>query len=834
MQGFYYKPRIDPIILMEHLEGVIVTTACSSSFIFMEGGEDLVKQIAKKTDIYLEVMPHILKEQTMVNQNAVAISRRNKLPLIMANDCHYITEDQWELQDVLLAMQTKKKMSDPNRFKFDIRGLHLRSLDEMLIEFSNQGVLGDDDLIEALENTNKLAESCDLFIEKQEVHLPRVYVPQYKDENETDQLIQLSLDGLEYRAERHPYIKEKYDEYTARLEEELGLIIELGFERYFLIVWELIRWCKDNDIMCGPGRGSVGGSLVAYVLGITMVDPIAFDLVFSRFISPARIDLPDIDMDFEDIKRPQIRQHLEDLYGRHNVVGLSTFTKMNGKSAIRDVARVFDIPKADVDPAAKCIVVRSLGDFRSSYTIEDAFAAFEDGIKYKRKHPKATAISMAMEHQIKGAGKHAAAMCVSANDLRTGENAAYMNRTSELVCNWEKEDAEYMGLMKLDVLGLNALTVLHGAQKLIKDRHDVDIDFELIPLDDEKVFEEFTQGNNIGVFQFAGHWMIKLCREILVEDFEEVVALNALDRPGALRSGMTTDYRERKHGRQPIPTQHPIQQKITEKTHGIVLYQEQIMYIMYNLAGLPWKTADMVRKVISKSKGEEQFMKFRQMFIDGCVERKTVPAEGAGQIFDTLKHFGSYGFNRAHAVEYAMIAYWDMWLKVHYPLEFMVALLSYGQGGDKKADHVAEARRMGLKLALPDMNRSHAKDWRIDENNNLIIPFQEIKGVGPKSAEAILAARVKYGDFLNKENFVDVVPKRQVNSRIVGILERAGVFGGVDLDNLEESELEELESLSELFEFDLSNDPMYRFRRVIKVILSQIEQSSIMGPDKEH
>jgi DNA polymerase-3 subunit alpha len=431
---------------------------------------------------------------------------------------------------------------------------------------------------------------------------------------------------------------------------------------------------------------------------------------------------------------------------------------------------------------------------------------------------------MAMEHQIKRAGKHSAAMCVSANDLRTGENAAYMNRTSELVCNWEKEDAEYMGLMKLDVLGLNALTVLHGAQKLIKDRHDVDIDFELIPLDDEKVFEEFTQGNNIGVFQFAGHWMIKLCREILVEDFEEVVALNALDRPGALRSGMTTDYRERKHGRQPIPTQHPIQQKITEKTQGIILYQEQIMYIMYNLAGLPWKTADMVRKVISKSKGEEQFMKFRQMFIDGCVERKTVPAEGAGQIFDTLKHFGSYGFNRAHAVEYAMIAYWDMWLKVHYPLEFMVALLSYGQGGDKKADHVAEARRMGLKLALPDMNRSHAKDWRIDENNNLIIPFQEIKGVGPKSAEAILAARVKYGDFLNKENFVDVVPKRQVNSRIVGILERAGVFGGVDLDNLEESELE---SLSELFEFDLSNDPMYRFRRVIKVILSQIEQSSI-------
>jgi len=825
VQGFYYRPRIDPQTLYDHLEGLIVLTACADSFLNMDNGETILREIADRTDVYLEAMPHKFQPNADLNQRLIALSKRYGLKLVATNDCHYIKAEHSELQEVLLAMQTKRKWKDPERWKFSVDGLYLRTFEELFEAFVDQGVYDDETILTAIENTLEVAEKCQLFVEKVEVRLPLVDVVKYHNLPESEQLTNLVMDGLDEKSKKYDYIAKDLDTYSSRIEEELGLIIELGFERYFLIVWEIIHWCKNNDIMVGPGRGSVGGSLVAYCLGITSVDPLPYKLVFSRFISPARIDLPDIDMDFEDIKRDRIRKHLEELYGVNNVIGLSTFLKMNGRTAVRDVGRVFDLPQGLVDAAAKSIVVRSGGDFRSSYTIEDAFNAFEDGIRFKQKYPKEAQIAMDLEGQIKAAGKHAAAMCVSADDLRSGKNACCVNRTNEIVCNWEKEDAEYMGLMKLDVLGLNALTVLHEAQKLIKARHGIEIDFEALPLDDQKVLDEFTSGNTVGVFQFSSKNMFKMCRDIKVEDFEQVIALNALNRPGCLRSGMVTEYEERKHGKKDVTYIHPYIEKITKDTYGLILYQEQVMHLMYDCGGLPWKTADAVRKVISKSKGEEQFTQFEKMFIDGCRDRDTLSEEDALHVFNELKYFGSYGFNKSHATEYALIAYWEMWLKVHYPHEYIAAILSYGPEGDRKVEHVAEAKRLGLKLKLPSVNVSDHRVWVIDDKGGIRIPLCDVKGIGPMTGNAIVNERNRGGLFKSFVEFETRLKARSANSRVKSILNAVHAFDFGDEKT--QFTYEELEDLQPYFDFDFSDDPMFKYRNVIALIKKNIKFSNI-------
>lgn len=826
--GFYRKPRIDPALLIAHAEGLIILTGCTSSFINMPGGEELVNELRDLVDVYLEVMPVDMPEQKALNIKLLSICKKTGLPLVLTNDCHYVKKEQSVLQEVLLAMQSKKKWKDPKRWKFSIDDLYLKSAQEMFDSTTKLGVLPRRAILDGMANTLKIAVSCTLRVNQIDVQLPKVDIAGYENLDDDAKLIELTMDGLETRVQQHSYIIKDYDAYIDRIEEELVTITNLGFARYFLVVWDLIKWCKENDVMAGPGRGSVGGSLVAYCLEITMVDPILLGLMFARFISPARIDLPDIDMDFEDIKRGKVRKHLEDVYGKHNVIGLSTFGKMNGRSAIRDVARVFDVPLQDVGMATKSIVVRSVGDFRASYTIKDAFEAFEDGKIFKEKYPRVANIAIDMEGTVTRTGKHAAAMCVSDTDLRSGKNAALVMRTKEIMCCWDKYDAEYMGMMKLDVLGLNALTVLAESKKLIKARRDVDIDYEKLPLDDAEVYKLISAGSTKGIFQFSGSTVSKLVREIGVEDFEELTAVNALNRPGCLRAGMTKDYRQYKWGEKPQPKQHPIIERITKETRGIVLYQEQIMQILCDLAGLPWRTSDLVRKVISKSKGEEQFMKFRQMFIDGCVELKTVPREKAGEIFDELKHFGSYGFNKSHAAEYSLIAYWDAWLKVHYPLEFIASLLSYGPAEPRKTEHFNEAKRLGIKVLLPHINISDSKIWKVDDDNNLRIPFLEIKGLGPITATHIVETRDEGGPFASLDDFLARVDKRKCNIRIQKILTDVGAFD--DNSDIQDDEMK-LHAISELFPFNLSNDPMYLIRPMLQLILdnSDFELSKVKG-----
>lgn len=823
LDGFYYRARIDPELLMDNLDGVAIGTACIVSFINMPGGMELLQQLSARTEVFVEIMPHLMPEQKAFNQRCVGMAARYGLPLIVTNDCHYVKPGQSELQEVLLAIQGKKKWNDKNRFKFSIDTLWLMTVDEMHATFKEQGAISSSVVEEGMYNTALLAKVCNFKIKQQPVRLPKPHVKGYNHiENEDMQLVQLAYDGYLKRKEMHNWIKPSNETiYTTRLEEELELICHLGFARYFLIVYELINWCRSNDIMTGPGRGSVGGSLVAFCMFLTSVDPIKYHLVFSRFISEGRIDLPDIDMDFEDIKRGKILEHLKELYGEYNVVGLSTFSVMRGRGALRDISRVFDVPLVDVNKAASCIVVRSLGDMRVDFGIADAFDAFEDGIVFKKKYPTVSRIAMAMEGQIRASGTHAAAMCVSNNPMESGLEGHYARRSAQesLVCNWDKIDAEHMGLMKLDVLGLNALTILAQTRQLIKRRYGVDIDYDTLPLDDPKIYAEFNAGHGTGIFQFNSPGMMRICREIGIEDFEGVVTMNALHRPGPLRSGICNTYRKRKHGEEPVTYIHPFIEKITKSTKGLILYQEQVMRLMYDLGGLPWKTADAIRKVISKKKGEEQFLSFKQQFIDGCLNRKTVSAKEASEIFEELQYFGSYSFNRSHSCEYAMIACWEMWLRVYYPVDYMVTILTHGNP-NKKAEHINEARRLSMSLSLPDINKSEARRWTADDKGNLLIPLSEVKGVGPTAAEAIVKAR-ETSPFKNFDDFEERVNKSKVNVRVRKLLQEVMCFEPIESKiNLNE---DQLDNLSQYFDFNLSNDPMYKYRKMLRKLSTQIK-----------
>lgn len=640
--NFYRRPLLDWKILMdEDVSDIYFGTACTSGMAMRDDYKEIIKFfISSISDkLFAEVMPHVYKDQIIANKNSLVISKKYNLPIIATNDNHYVNKGDEYYQEMLLAMQSKAKWSDPKRWKFDFAGLYMRTREEMTEEFLKQAVFNRRQINSALDNACIISDSCNIIFSKQSVKLPVVYSDGRSD---TDSFIDIVFEGFEKKITNNKKILDAdYQKYCDRIEEEAGLIKELKFERYFILVYDFIKWAKKSDILVGPGRGSAGGSLVSYCLDITTVDPIEYDLLFARFISPARIDLPDIDLDFEDAKRYKIREYLEKKYGKDCVSAVSTFSEMHGRGALRDVARVYEVPLADVNKAAKSIVVRGGGDVREDFSIKDAFEVFEEGKIFMEKYPKVSKTAMAMEGVMKNSGIHAAGLVVSSAPLTSGEQGYISNRKSTFAINWDKEDLEYMGLMKLDILGLNILTVLSKCSEFVVNKGGKPIDFYLIDdFADKKIISEFNVGNTVGVFQFESYGIRKLCSESGVSSFKDLYDINALFRPGALRSGMVTDYVNRKHGKETKRFVHREIEELTKDTHGIILYQEQIMNLLYNLGGLTWKTTDMVRKVVSKAKGVEQFQKFKDLFVKGCIKRTDLSEEEAGNIFDEMKHFG--------------------------------------------------------------------------------------------------------------------------------------------------------------------------------------------------
>ena len=788
LTGFYHRPRVSYDVVLNHLAGLVVLTGCSGSPLIDDTGKQFVDLLRQKEDTYLEIMPHCIPSQVKVND----IVKRTPGKFVATNDCHYILEKQWKSQEVLLAIQRKAKWNDPNRWKFGFTGLHLRSADEMMEEFQKQNIFDSVSIRKAMRNTLEIAAKCqDFEIKRQSISLPRV--PKFKD-HDPDTLIG-EICGKSKRVPRYE-TGEWALEYWQRFQEEYKLITEKKFSEYFVIVWELVNWCRENDIMVGPGRGSVGGSLIAYLMGITDVDPIKYKLLFSRFIAEDRIDFPDIDIDFQDDKRHLVREHLKELYGEHNIAGIATFMTMKGRAVVRDVARVFEIPFNDIDELAKAVTparqsdetrwIDGQGDDDLIWAIDNTPA----GQMFKRKYPQVVEFALELEGQVRGYGQHAAGVIVSREDIRQGDRAYLIERNGEILVNWDGNDAEYMGLMKLDILGLHTLSVLNECKKLVFQDHGVKIDFNEIPLDDPKVFEMISEGHTTGLFQFSGFACTQLGKDMLPNSFDMLVHLISLARPGPANSGMTKRFVEKKKKGGVFVRRHPTYASITEDTLGEVIYQEQVMEIMVKIAGVPYSMADKIRKVIGKKRKASEFKPYEDAFKEGCKKVGIFSEKEADDFWKGLQEYAQYAFNRSHAVEYSLIGYWTAWLKSHYPTEFMCASLTHG-GENRVEGLVKEAYRLGLSVFPPKVGISKATTWQA-KGKRLIAPFIIIKGIGESLAlQAALYKRVEHA-----QGFFKIETKGK-QTKLEKLLESAGAF---DEDSIPDMALS-------LFSFDFRNQP---------------------------
>ena len=764
LTGFYHRPRIDYNLLLNNdLSGLIIMTACAGSFLNLPASTEFFKKLIQKTDVYFEIMPHDIPSQHAIHDRIKTLSKIYPgIPFIATNDCHYVEPDEAEAQEMLLAINSRAKWDDPKRWKFGFKGLHLRTADEMLTAFQKQGDWSEDIVKEAMANTVKISRKCFQFrILKQDISLPRSSA---KQKDEPALMDSICKDGYKKIFGNDNWPQEYKDRYL----EEFKLITKKKFERYFLIVYDLVNWARGNNIAIGPGRGSVGGSLIAYLMEITKIDPIKFKLSFARFISEDRQDYPDIDCDFEKRDRGKVVKYLEETYGEYNTCGVSTSMTMQSRAAIRDVGRVMEIPSKEVGIFANSIWG---GDHGENSAIQDSIDNRKEGKYFARKYPDAIRLMLKMEGQVRGCGAHAAAVIISKEDLRKSNKCVLVKRNKRIVCNWTMEDSEFVGLMKLDVLGLSTLSVLSECKRLInkkdnlkaffqdqvtgkhlflnimerefeekyKNYSQVEFDFNKIPLEDEETFDNISKGKTTGIFQLSGHACTALCKKMKIHSFEDIVAVVALARPGPADSGMTEDYIARKHGEK-WNSMHQIYEEVTKDTYGLLVYQEQIMQVISKVAGLSESTADKIRKVIAKKRDAKDFKKFRKQFIIGCKKMQTLSKKEAEEFWEGLLKWASYGFNRSHSVGYALIAYWTAYLKTHCKKEFYAASLTYGEWNEKSRDQnknknslLSEIRQAGYIIIPPKRKYSDAIKWQFHDEK-LYVPFTEIIGVGENNA----------------------------------------------------------------------------------------------------
>jgi len=748
LEGFHGKPRVSyEMILNSDLSGWIILTGCAGSFLTLPGAVKFFNELTDRARVYLEIMPHLIDVQDRHHELIAKWQNSGIADLVATNDCHYIERSDWKVQEVLLAIQRNAAWEDPKRWRFGFTGLHLRSEQEMLMAFKKQtikyGVLFESNEIEdAMANTIQIAKECtDFRIPKMKIDLPLMGI---SETHELETLEDLCVTGMAKLFLDGPIPSE----YPERFDKEFQLIKKKKFARYFLLVYEILRWCRENDIMYGPGRGSVGGCLIAYLLGITKLDPISYGLSFARFISEDRIDWPDIDIDFEDHKRTLVRQHVEKTYGVNNVCGISTDMRMKAKNTMWDVGRVFGIPAFEISPVTKAIDEKE----HKKNLLKATFEGTKEGQKFFADHKEEARLAMRLEGQLRGFGLHPAAVVISNSDLTQGERGnlriqKYKDKGKPDVVTscWDMEDAEFSGLMKLDFLGLSTLSVLAEHKRLTKD----DFNFEDLPLDDPKIFREITKGNTAGIFQW-GDATARLAQEMKIESFDDMVAVVALARPGPYGSGMTEKYVQRKHGADWKPM-NEIYENVTKTTYGLLVYQEQVMQVISRVAGLPEGTADKIRKVIGKKRDPKEFEQYKKQFLEGCAKQQTLSQKEGNEFWDGLLKWASYGFNLSHSVEYAMLAYWTAWCKVNYPAEFVCASLTYAKK-DEKQSLINDAIKLGMEIVFPKTDLSDPIRWTVRENK-LYVPFIEINNVGEEAAKKLCGQSEGKND-----GFFDVKP----------------------------------------------------------------------------
>ena len=775
LDGFYYKPRIDKDLLARHSKGLIGMSACLrgdiNETILADRYEDARRLANEYSDLFgsnnffLEMQDHGLEQDKLVMPQIRRMSSETGIPLVVTNDAHYLTHDDVRAHEILLCIQTGKTMSDTNRMRFSTPDFYVKSRAEMMMLFG--------EIEEALDRTWDIAQRCHVKLEKVKDPFPRFDVPE--GQTPDSYFAYVAREGFEKRRPRLEALRNqgrlKHDlpEYAERLEREIRMIQQMKFSGYFLIVWDFIRFSKQKGIPVGPGRGSAAGSLVGYAMEITDIDPLEYGLLFERFLNPERISMPDIDIDFCTNRRGEVIQYVTEKYGREQVAQIITFGTLAAKAAIKDVGRVLDMSFAEVDRISK-LVPKQL-NIKLEKAIEDPelkeVAAREPRVK------EVLDISMKLEGVCRNAGMHAAGVVISSVPLRELV-PIYVTNKQELVTQYDMLGLEKLGLLKMDFLGLTTLTIVNEAIKLIEKYRGTKICLEDLPLDDAQTYEKiFSMGFTSGVFQFESSGMQDILRRYQPNRIEDLCALNALYRPGPIQGGMIPDFIDRKHGRKPIVYDLPELEEILSETYGVILYQEQVMQISNKLAGYSLGDADILRRAMGK-KNAAEMAKQRERFIGGATERG-LPAKKTAKIFDLMEQFAGYGFNKSHSAAYAYLAYVTAYLKAHYSVEFMSALLTSESGNmDKIVKYINECREMGIHVLPPDVNQSDLNFT--PAGDSIRFGLGAVKNVGQGAVEAIVTAREEDGSFTSIYDFCERVNLANVNRRVIESLIKAGAL----------------------------------------------------------
>ncbi|MDQ1326054.1 MAG: polymerase subunit alpha, partial [Campylobacterota bacterium] len=797
LNGFYYYPRINKKILKEHTEGLICSSACLQGEVnwhlnlsdrnvkFGAKGYEEAKKAALEyqemfgDDFYLELMRHGIGDQHKIDKQIIRLSQETGIKIIATNDTHYTEQKDADAHEAFMCIAMNKLYDDPNRLRHSVHEFYVKSPEQMAQLFA--------DMPEALENTQEIVDKCNLEIKlgnptppnfkftcqkakKEELSLPEPS-KEYSLENDKVLFMYASRKGLEERLKIVP--TQKHQEYRDRLETEIEIINSMKFPGYMLIVWDFVDAAKQMGIPVGPGRGSAAGSLVAYALKITDIDPMPYGLLFERFLNPERVSMPDIDMDFCQARRQEILDYVVEKYGRVNVAQIITFGKLLAKGVIRDVARVLDMPYAKADAMAKLIPDELGIDLKASYEKEPKIKALlESDPLAKRTWDYA----LALEGLNRNAGTHAAGVVISNEPLWQKTPLFKPTGQEALATQYNGKYVEDVDLIKFDFLGLKTLTVIEEANQLVEKRHGKRINFIEEDINDKGVYEYIGTGDTLGLFQIESAGMQDLAKKLKPSGFEDVIAMLALYRPGPMESGMLDDFVERKHGRAQITYMFPELEPILKPTYGVIVYQEQVMQIVQTIGGFSLGGADLVRRAMGK-KIKEEMDKLKEQFANGAAQ-KGFDKTKAAELFDLIVKFAGYGFNKSHSAAYAMVTFYTSFLKCYYPTEFMAAILTLEKNNtDKVVKYVDELKRMHIKLLPPDINRSDlvfVAD-NIEGEEAVVFGMGAIKGAGDIAINSILKAR-EAGEFKDLSDFVSRIDSSKVNKKVIESLIKAGAF----------------------------------------------------------
>ena len=762
IEGFYYKPRVDHELLRKYHEGIICLSACVAGEVPRaliadnpDRADALVREyidIFGKENYFLEIQNHGLEEERKSNAGLIALARKYGLGLVATNDSHYVRREDSDFHDILLCIQMAKTVDDPDRMRFNSDDYYLKTPEEMAALFP--------DCPEAIENTMKIAERCNVEFEFGHLQLPYYPIPApHKDD-------QAYLRFLCEQAlpERYP---DAAPAARDRLEYELGIIHRMGYDSYFLIVWDFINYSREHGIGVGPGRGSAAGSIVSYLLGITNLDPMKYDLLFERFLNPERVSMPDIDVDFDYIQRGKVIEYVKERYGYDHVAQIVTFGTMAAKGAIRDVGRALNMPYAQVSDIAKLVpnelkmtldkAMKESADFRKAY---------EESEDVRRLIDLAKKIEGLPRHS----STHAAGVVIARHPLTDYVPVSMSDGT--LVTEYDKDHVEELGLLKMDFLGLRTLTVIADAVRNVAKNRGETVDIEHIPLTDDATSKMLCEGKTGAVFQMESGGMTQLVKDLAPRGFTDLIPTVALYRPGPLGSGMVEDFIAGLHGEKEVTYMHPLLEPILKETFGVVLYQEQVMQIVQVLAGFTLGQADFLRRAMGKKKAKI-LMDQKQNFLDGC-KKNGIEMGLANTIFDLLTHFADYGFNKSHSAAYALVAWQTAYLKAHYPQEFMAAMLSSVMDTDKVTVYIEQCRRMGIPILPPDINASEIS-FTVD-GPAIRFGLAAVRNVGENALKGVIAERTEHGPFTSLVDFCSRIDAQKFSKRPLESLIRCGAF----------------------------------------------------------